>query len=390
MLKFRKFVTTNLEVLRQKSLADQGLTSQSDRIENIIATIYEADRDETAYRTLKREGIERLARELEEMMLNRGQAEQVNQICSIICNRFQDDGRTWLARDTQEILETKYKRKAREQSTSQSPPGGADLPVECSIMAKEVLQWLMNFSDNFEPEEVDDRTNQKILDFLYDITHKHEEYCEDNRIAHHNIHDPKTSFDEANEIADHRYQNKISKPHSPIARSAAITMVDKQAYDETIGLCKDLTAWANKQINNYPSQRLDQAIRWRDAVIAVRKIIRQYVDDKARRTILQWAKINANMALHGGTAASSMSAQPVWKPGTQCEQMIDPDSLEPAFRTITKEQIDARGPKYAVDCDFMVRQLILTDMMEERYIQGEIGWGEWRAWSASEKLSRNA
>jgi hypothetical protein len=390
LLKFRKFVTTNLEVLDQKALADQGFTSQSDRIENIIATIYAADRDETAQRSLKREGIERLARELEGIMIKRNQAENVNQICSMICIRFQDDGRAWLARDAQEILDTKYKRKAREQSSIQSPPGGADLPVECSIMAKDVLQWLMNFSENFDPEDVDNKTNQKILDYLYDITHKHEEYCEENRIAHHNIHDAKTSFDEANEIADRRYQGKISKPHSPIARSVAIQTVDRQAYEETLGLCKDITAWANKQINNYPSQRLDQAIRWRDAVIAVRKIVRQYVDDKARRTILQWAKINSNMALHGGTAASSMSAQPVWQPGTSCEQMIDPDSLEPAYRTITKEQIDARGPKYAVDTDFMVRQLILTDMMEERYIQGEIGWGEWRAWSASEKLSRNA
>lgn len=395
-------MTTSYEVSSQQSERNQSLVSRNDRIEGIIATIYDNDTQEISYKGFKQEGIARLAFELEQMMIQSGQQQEINQICSIICRRFIDDERQWLARDAMEILDNKYKRKShhqqhndnnnnkQEDSSMQSPPGGVDLPVECSIMAKDVLKWLMNFSDNFDPEEVDDRTNQKILDLTYDIIDKEEQYCEVNHIAYHNIHEPKTPFDEANETADRNYSAKISKPWAPMPLDQAIRETDMEAFEKTKALCNYILKWADKQLRKYPSQRLDQAIRWRDATEAFIKIVKQLLDDKARRTIKQWAEINANMSRHGGTAASSMSAQPVFVPGTSCQQMIDPKTKEPVYRTITKEQIDARGPQYASDIDFMIRQLVYTQMMEERYVQIECGFGEWRAVSANPKLSRSA
>jgi hypothetical protein len=95
------------------------------------------------------------------------------------------------------------------------------------------------------------------------------------------------------------------------------------------------------------------------------------------------------MAEHGGTAASSKSAFPVTDPITGLP-MVDPRTLQQVFRDITKEQIDARGPKYAEEIDFMVRQVALTDMMEERYIMLTCGSRNYRALSAREKLSRQA
>ena len=118
-------------------------------------------------------------------------------------------------------------------------------------------------------------------------------------------------------------------------------------------------------------------------------MIEQSVDGKARRSYDQWGVILKDLADHGGTAASSKSAMPVTDPITG-KPMIDPRTLQPIFRDITKEQIDARGPKYASEIDFMVRQLILTDMMEERYVRLTCGSRNRRALSAREKLSRQA
>lgn len=396
---FENFVTTSIEFSSRQSLADQGFAERRDRIENIISTIYTADKEAAIHQGLKREGIISFAKELEQIMEKEGQHEHVNQICSIVCNRFKSDGKAWIAEDAVEILDDKYKRDAyqwqrpekNEQSSRRStPPPGVDQPVECSITGNQVIRWLSNFYHKFNLDSVDAKTHQKILDLSYDVVHKEEEYCNQHHIAHHNTHEPKTSFDECNDAADDKFSEKISKPKALIARSVAIQKVDQEAYKKTLKLCEYLTKWANKQINDYPSQRLDQAIRWRDAVEAFIRIIQQYLDNKARRTILQWAKINSNMAEHGGTAAASMSAQPVFVPNTNCEQLIDPDTLEPAYRTITKEQIDARGPGYASTIDFIIRALPFLEMCEERYIQIEVGFGEWRAWTASEKLSRNA
>jgi hypothetical protein len=382
-------VTTSLEK-QEHRIETVSVTTKGDseEIEGIISIIYHADDEAMRHAGVKKQAILTLAKALENIMNRNGQADSVNQICSLMCNRFRDDGKAWLAKDACEYLDDKYKRLG--QSYGQSVPGGTDLPVECSIRAASQIQALQDVKSKFNPDHVDKKTNQRIMDLIWDIEEKQKSYCDKEGIPTFNIHSNKTAIDEINDNADSEFDEKISKPDAPISLNEAIRRVDEEAYNLTIAVADAIRDWAEKQLIRYSSQRLDQAIRWRDAMEALLKIIRQYLDDKARRTIKQWAHINANMAQHGGTAASSMSAMPVYRPGTACEQLVDPKTLEKCYRTITKEQIDARGPKYAEAIDFMVRQLILTDMMEERYIEIECGFGEWRAHSASEKLSRNA
>lgn len=390
-------LTTNLQQNPEESAPKQllfqknrDIAEKQRRVETIIQEIYQHDNVEQAASSSKRGAIRRLAQEMEEIMIQEGQPEQINEICTLICRRFEKDRKSTLIPWTIEVLDDKYKRKL-DESSIRSPGQPSDLPVECSVTAKKLLEGLLEIRDDFNPFQVTKNSIQKIAEVIFDIEKKLEDHAHENSFELYNRHHTKSDLDFVNDNADDEFDDKISKPDAPIPHDEAIRLVDAEAYEVSIRVADKLKEWADKQKNRYPSQVLDQAITWRDSMLALERIIDQYLDDKARRTIKQWGKINATMAEHGGTAASSKSSMPVFDPTADTvKQLIDPKTLRPAYRDITKEQIDARGPKYASEIDFIIRQFILTDMMENRYMQIEIGYGEWRAWAAREKLSRKA
>lgn len=390
-------LTTNLQQNPEESASKQllsvknhNIAEKQRRIESIIQEIYEHDSVEQTASSSKKDAIQRLAKEMEEIMIQEGQSQEINQICTLICNRFEKDRKSGLKRWTIEVLDEKYKRKL-DKSSIQSTHSFADLPVECSVTEELVLSELVKIRDKLDFFQLTKNATQKVAEVIYDIKQHAEDHARENSFELYNRHHTKSDLDFINDGADDVFDEKISKPPAPIPHDEAVRLVDAEAYEVSIRVADKLKEWADKQKNRYPSQVLDQAITWRDSMLALERILDQYLDDKARRTIKQWGKINATMAEHGGTAASSKSSMPVFDPTADTvKQLIDPKTLRPAYRDITKEQIDARGPKYASEIDFIIRQFILTDMMEERYMQIEIGYGEWRAWAAREKLSRKA
>ena len=335
------------------------------------------------------ENVRQLALEFEEIMLQKEQPMFIPTICTLICTRFKEDKRPWLRTYATRLLDSKYKRFFTEESYRQSVHTYTDLPEECSVEESNVIGQLQLMKDKLNLHQLSKPGIQKMHDVLGDVTVKVEVHAHANSIAVCNIHENKSRIDEINSEANKQYENKISEIPLPIPLDAAIRQVDSEAFFATIKLAKVIITWAEKQRDYSRSQTLDQAIRWRDAITAVTMLISQYVDGKARRSYNQWGAILKTMAEHGGTAASSKSAMPVTDPITG-QPMVDPRTMQQVFRDITKEQVDARGPKYCSEIDFMVRQTVFTDMMEERFLILTCGSRNFRALSAREKLSRQA
>lgn len=335
------------------------------------------------------DNIRKLASEFEEIMLQKEQPEFIPTICTLICNRFKTDKKPWLRQYAVRVLDSKYKRFYSEESYRQSEHTYSDLPEECSVEESNLLGQLQLIRDKLNLYALSKQSIQKGYDMLDDIKIKFEVHAHANSIAVINIHENKSRMDEINSQANKQYENKISEIPLPISLDAAVRKVDAEAFEATMKLAKVIIAWAEKQRDYSRSQTLEQAMTWRDSIIAITMLIQQYVDGKARRSYSQWGQILKTMAEHGGTAASSKSAFMVTDPISGLP-MVDPRTLEPLFRDITKEQIDARGPTYASEIDFMVRQPIITDMMEGRYVTLTCGSRNARAMSAREKLSRQA
>lgn len=369
---------------RNKDIAERHKT-----IEVLFQEIYNYDDIERHASVSIAENIRKLALEFEEIMLQKEQPEFIRTICTLICHRFKDDKRSWLTRYVVRVLDRKYKTFFTEESYRQSQHTYGDLPEECSVEENDAIGQLQLMKEKLNLYQLSKPAIQKMHDMLGDVMVRVEVHAHANSIAVCNIHENKSRIDEINSEANKQYENKISEIPLPIPLDAAIKAVDAEAFDSTIKLAKVIIAWAEKQRDYSRSQTLNDAIRWRDSITAVTMLIQQYVDGKARRSYNQWGQILKTMAEHGGTAASSKSAFPVTDPITGLP-MVDPRTLQKLMRDITKEQIDARGPKYAEEIDFMVRQPTLTDMMEERYIILTCGSRNYRALSAREKLSRQA
>lgn len=335
------------------------------------------------------DNVRKLALEFEEIMLQKEQPEFIPTICTLICSRFKDDKKPWLRKYAIKLLDSKYKRFFTEQSYRQSVYTYTDLPEECTVEENDVIGQLQLIRDKLNLYQLSKPGVQKVHGILTDVKFKFEEHAHVNGIAVCDIHENKSQMDEINSQANKQYENKISEIPLPVPLDTAIKAVDAEAFEQTLKLAKVIIAWAEKQRDYSRSQTLQDAIRWRDSMTAATMLIQQYVDGKARRSYNQWGEILKTMAEHGGTAASSKSAFPVTDPITGLP-MVDPRTLQKLMRDITKEQIDARGPKYAEEIDFMVRQPIMTDMMEERYVRYTCGSRNYRALSAREKLSRQA
>ena len=366
--------------------------NDSQKIEGIIGAIYDADDHERSAFRSKQQGIQTLADTIYDIMQRKGFPEQKNQICSIICIRFRRNKRPWLQWSVLKTLDNTFKRK-QDESSIRSLENSSDVPVECSIIEQENLGFFNYLITDFDCLDVQPKGIQKMLDSLYKLEHKLEDFADHNGIAYYNPYSEKSTTDEINDNADDEYDETISEPSLPVSVNEVIRKIDDEAFDQTILLADDIRTWAKLQRpdpeGKTPSQTIRQAIRWRDATTAFRLILRQAIDGKARRSMVQWGQIDATLAEHGGTAASSKSAMPVLNPETG-QELIDPDTGKQVFRSITKEQIDARGPKYASEIDFMVRQFIWTDMVEERFQQLTCGIRDFRAFSARDKLSRKA
>jgi hypothetical protein len=366
--------------------------NDSQKIEGIIGAIYDADDNERSAFRSKQHGIQSLADEIYRIMQRKGFPEQKNQICSIICIRFRRDKRPWLQWSVLKTLGDEFKRK-QDESTIRSLENSSDVPVECSIIEQENLGFLNYLITEFDCLDVAPKGIQRMLDSIYKLGHKLENFADHNGIAYYNPYNEKSITDEINDNADDEFEETISEPSLPISKNELIRKIDDEAFDETINLADDIRTWAKLQRpdpeGKTPSQTLRQAIRWRDSTTAFRLILRQAIDGKARRSMVEWGKIGMNLAEHGGTAASSKSAMPVLNPETG-EELVDPNTGRQVFRGITKEQVDARAPRYFSEIDFMVRQFIWTDMVEERFQQLTRGIRDFRAYAARDKLSRKA
>jgi hypothetical protein len=369
---------------RSKDIAERHKT-----IETLFQDIYVFDDAERSAGASIVDCIRRLAIEFEEIMLQKEQQFFINTICSQICRRFHKDKKYWLRQYAVTVLDSKYKRKQNEESYRRSEQTHADLPEECSIEENMILGQLQRIRDKVDLYNIPGKGIQKINDVIQQIERKLRSHADMNGIAMYSPNDNKSSMDEINDESDKAYEEKISEIPLPIPLDTAIRQVDHEAFEATIKLAEVVKAWAVKQRDYSRSQTLQDAISWRDAIIAITMIIKQYVDGKARRSYDQWGDMLKVMAEHGGTAASSKSAMPVTDPDTG-KPMVDPRTLQTVYRDITKEQIDARGPRYASEIDFMVRQTVFTDMMEERFIRLTCGSRNYRALSAREKLSRQA
>lgn len=368
---------------RNKDIAERHKT-----IEILFQEIYSYDDAERTASVSIADNIRKLALEFEEIMLQKEQPEFIPTICSLILTRFKNDKRPWLRTYATRILDSKYKRGYSEQSYRQSVHTYTDLPEECTVEETNIMGQLQ-LMDKLDLYQLSKPAVQKLYDKLGEFQMKVEVHAHQNGIAVCNVHENKSQMDEINSQANKQYEEKISEIPLPIPLDVAIKQVDSEAFFATIKLAKVIISWAEKQRDYSRSQTLEDAIRWRDSITAVTMLIQQYVDGKARRSYNQWGQMLKTMAEHGGTAASSKSAMPVTDPISGMP-MVDPRTLQKVFRDITKEQIDARGPKYASEIDFMVRQPTLTDMMEERYIRLTCGSRNYRALSAREKLSRQA
>lgn len=376
--------------------------NDSERIEKIISIIYQADDQENSGSHTKKMYIQKLADEIEKIMVRKGYPEEKVQICTLICDRFRKDKRPWLQWSAIKTLDSNYKwknqnqhqeqqqqQKEMEESSMRLLEDSSNLPEESSIIESENMNFLNQLNNHFDPTEVHAKAVQKMLDATFKFQHKLQQFCNRNGIAFHNPHSQKSTTDEINDNADAEFDETISELCLPVSVNEVIRAIDSDAFDDSILLADDIRRWAELQRKKTPSQTIDQAMRWRDATTALRLIMRQAIDGKARRSMTQWAHIDATLAQHGGTAASSKSAMPVLNPKTGTE-LIDPKTGRQVFRTITKEQIDSRGERYASEIDFMVHQLVWTDMVEERFAQLTCGLRDYRATSAHEKLSRKA
>ena len=382
----KKVVPGSRPVLKERRSKD--IAERHKTIEVLFQEIYEYDETERRASMSIADNVRKLALEFEEIMLQKEQPEFIPTICTLIMNRFKDDKRPWLKHYVAKVLDDKYKRFFTEESYRQSQTIW-DLPEECSVEENHCIGQVQLMRDKVNLYQLSKPGIQKLYSSLTDLTFKIEAHAHANSIAVCNVHENKSQMDEINSQANRQYENKISEIPLPVPLDKAITAIDKEAFEETMKLAKVIIAWAEKQRDYSKSQTLQDAIRWRDSIAAATMLIQQYVDGKARRSYNQWGEILKTMAEHGGTAASSKSAFPVTDPITGLP-MVDPRTLQKLMRDITKEQIDARGPKYAEEIDFMVQQPIMTDMMEERYVKYTCGSRNYRALSAREKLSRQA
>lgn len=369
---------------REKDIAELHRT-----IETLFHEIYTLDETERTSTISITENIKKLARNFEEIMLQEKQPEFICTICSLILKRFRDDKRPWLRTYATRVLDDKYKRYHTEDSYRQSVHQSTDQLEECSVEENMAIAQVTLLRDKFNYNQFSKKGIQKFNDICVDIVSKVSNFASQNGIAVYNVHDNSSAMDETNDNADKAYEDKISEEPLPLSMDAAIRQVDAEAYEETMKVIEAIKTWANKQRDYSRSQTLEQAIKWRDSMHAFRIIVEQLNDGKARRSLDQWGQILKDLAEHGGTAASSKSTLPIIDPVTG-KQLVDPKTCKPLFRGITKEQIDARGPKYATDIDFVVRQFVVTDMMRWRYMLLTRSQRDKRADKASPKLSRQA
>lgn len=328
-----------------------------------------------------------IAEALEKVMLQYGQPEQVKEICGLICGRLDKDRRGHLSSNVVHALDEKYIKKL-DKSSITSLTHVNDVPVHCSITTNEIVDAFKNAS-NIDPTQLGRDGIIESAYQAYDFIHRIEECAQENGIELVDPHSNQNQIDKTNSDSDKQYSEKISRPPALIPVDQAIRDLDEESEKLGMKYLEKLEKWIHEQRTDNCSQTIEQAIELRDMWNAEIRMIDQINDRKSRRTMVDWAHILAAKSDRGGTGASSYSRRTVTDPSTG-KPMVDPKTLQPILREITKEQIDARGPKYASEIEQILAATPMRLTQQKRYVEITSGRGEYRAHAAEDKLSRQA
>lgn len=364
-----------------------SVTPALHRYEDLVRQAYRTDTAVQEGTQSLRSLIRAMAEALEEHFLAYGQAEQVIEISNTIARRFKDDHRKHLQSYIVDALPEKYIRKL-DKSSITSLAHAKDLPVHCTVRSERYTGVLKEMVE-VDFDELDKGTIIDMADMASKIVNAAKAHAKANNyevITHDNN---KNQVDKTNDDSDQQYEDKISQPNALIPTDDAILLLDEEAHEYGMQYIAAQKQWFDEQNTNNHSQTLEQAARFRDATLAALRMIKQINDRKSRRTMKDWADILQAQSERGGTGASSFSKRIVTDPQTM-KPMIDKRTLQPVYREITKEQIDARGPKYASELEQIIACQPLPMVQQERYVEITCGLRDWRAHEAEEKLSRQA
>lgn len=370
-------------VTRQETVTNERLQ----KFETLVKEVYNIDDGISDGKLTLRSKIRDMADTLEQYFRECGQPEQVKEISNIIGRRFRDDKREHLNEYVIHALDDRFIRKV-EKSSLRSLSDDRDLPVHCSTKVQRFTAALKELVET-DPTELGRNGAIDTAYLVYQAVHKLEDFASDNDIELVDSADRENEIDKTNKSSTKQYGDKISQPDAPIPTSEAIILLDDESYELGMQYLEELKQWITEQHTSNQSQTLEQATSYRDMWLAELRLIRQINDRKSRRTMLDWAKILEAQSSRGGTGASSYSKRIVTDPTTG-QPLINPRSLQPIFREITKEQIDARGPKYASELEQIIEADKLKWQQQLRYVEITCGLRDWRAHAAQPKLSSQA